>query len=139
MAVVLLGFLGVMTGIAVDVLFPTSYEFGDTLVLPAHSPHSASDLVRTTRDDHPGVLVIAHGARHIEFSATGSLGVTNRAMTLAKKAVIAANDGKVKTWFPDLTVRRPTVRYTLLGLLAGLGTALGFLVPPLSRGTANRA
>src|SRR5690242_16404946 len=94
MAVVLLGFLGLAAGFAFGVLFP-SYEVGDVIVLPAHSPYSASDLVRMTRGDHPGVLVTAH-RRVISFSATGSLRDADRAVTLANRAVIAANEGKVK-------------------------------------------
>jgi len=93
--------------------------------------------VTMTRDDHPGVFIVAHGGRFIDFSATGSLGDAVRVVTLANRAVMAANDGTVKTWFHGRTVRRPTVKYALLGLLAGLGAALGFLVPPKWRVTAS--
>lgn len=134
--VMLIGFLGLVVGGVFDVIFPSNYEVADALILPVHSPHSASDLVRMTRDDHPGVSVGAHG-RVIDFSATGSLGEAGRAVTLANRAVIEANDGKVKAWFHGLTGRRPTVKYTLLGFLAGLGAALGFLVPPKWRITAS--
>jgi hypothetical protein len=128
--------LGLVVGGVFDVLFPSNYEVADALMLPADSPHSASDLVTMTRDDHPGVLIVAHGGRFY-FSATGSLGDAVTAVTLANRAVIAANDGKVKTWFHGRTVRGPTVKYALLGLLAGLGAALGFLVPPKWRVTAS--
>ncbi len=136
-AVALLGFLGLVVGVVFDVVFPSSYEVADALVLPAHSPHSASDLVSMTRNDHPGVLVVAHGGRGIFFSATGSLGDADRAVTLANRAVIAANEGKVKAKVYGTAARRPTVRYGLPGLLAGLGAALGFLVPPRWRVTAT--
>jgi hypothetical protein len=134
--VVLLGFLGLTAGVTFDMFFPSSYEVDDALVLPAHSPHSAADLVSMTRDDHPGVLVVAHGAHHIEFSATGSLGDADRAVTLANRAVILANEGKVKARVYGAAIRQPGGRYALIGLLAGLGAALGFLVPPRWRVTA---
>jgi hypothetical protein len=60
-------------------------------------------------------------------------------VTLANRAVIAANDGKVKTWLHGRTVRRPTVKYGLLGLLAGLGAGLGIVVPPKRRVTTSPA
>lgn len=135
MVIVLLGFLGLTAGAAFGVLFPR-YEVDDALVLPAHSPHSASDLVIMTRDDHPGVLVTAHG-RAISFSATGSLGDADRAVTLANRAVIAANEGKVKARVYGSAGRQPLGRYALIGLLAGLGAALGFLVPPKWRMTVR--
>jgi len=80
--------------------------------------------------------MVAHGGRCIDFSAIGSLGDAVRAVTLANRAVIAANDGKVKTWFHGRTVRRPTVKYALRGLLAGLGAALGF--PRATQGAHDR-
>ena len=80
---------------------------------------------------------MANGGRSIDFSASGSLGDAGRALNLANRAVIEANDGKVKMWLDDLTTRRPTVRYGLFGLLAGLGAALGFLVPPKWRVIAS--
>jgi hypothetical protein len=134
--VMLLGIVGLVVGGAFDMVFPSNYVVADALILPAHSPHSASDLVRMTSGDHPGVFVDAHG-RAIDFSATGSLGDAGKAVTLANRAVVAANDGKVKTWFHGLTERAPTVKYALLGLLAGVGAALGFLVPPKWRVTAS--
>jgi hypothetical protein len=91
-----------------------------------------------TRDDHPGVLVVADGGRSISFSARGSLGDADRAVTLANRAVIAANDGKVKARVYGSAVRVPTGRYGLLGFLAGLGAGLGFLMPPRSRVTGAR-
>lgn len=137
MAVVLLGFLGLTAGVAFGVLFP-SYEIADALELPAHSPHSASDVVIMTQDDHPGVRVVAYGGRLIEFSATGSLRATERAVNLAIREVIAANNGKVKRrMFHGMTLQLPLSGYGLKGLLAGLGTALGFLVPPRSRVTTT--
>ena len=135
--VVPLAFVGLFAGFELDMFFPSNYNVGDALVLPAQSPHSASDLARMTRDDHPGVLVVA-GRRSISFSATGSLGDANRAVALANRAVIAANNGKIKTILHGTSVRVPSGRYVLLCLLAGLSAALGFLVPPRSRVTAVR-
>jgi hypothetical protein len=105
-----------------------------------------------TRDDHPGVRVVAYGGhcqgcqwlkRHIGFSATGSVSSRERAVRLAVREVIAANDGKGTTWDP-LVERVPRrghglSGYALTGLLAGLGAAVGFLVPPKSRVTAAPA
>ncbi len=132
MAVMLLGFLGLTAGVAVGVLFPR-YEVGDVLLLPAHSPHSASELVIMTQDGHPGVRVVAYFARHIDFSATGSLASAERAVNQASKKIIAANDGKVKRMSPGYAVQLGLAGYGLKGLLAGLGTALGFLMPSRSR------
>jgi hypothetical protein len=150
-AVVLLGLLGLTAGVAVGVLSsPAQAFYVETgLLLPAHSPHTASDLTRMTRDDHPGVRITAYGGRcqqcrwlkrHIDFSDTGSLRSTERAVHLAIREVIAANDGKGETWDP-VVWRVPRsghglVGYGLTGLLAGLGAAIGFLVPPKSRVTA---
>ena len=80
---------------------------------------------------------MANGGRSIDFSASGSLGDAGRALNLANRAVIAANEGKVKARVYGTAARRPTVRYGLLGLLAGLGAALGFLVPPKWRVIAS--
>ncbi len=139
MVVVLVGvplaFVSLVAGFELDRVFPSNYQVGDELVLPVDSPHSAAELVRMTRDDHPGVRVDS-AARSISFSATGSLGDADRAVTLANRAVIAANNGKVQTTLPDMPVRAPSGRYALLCLLAGLSAALGFLVPPKSRVTA---
>ena len=130
-AVLLLGFLGLIAGYAFGVFFPR-YDVEYAIRLPAHSPHSAWDLVRMTHGDHPGVRVVAFG-RNIDFSATGSLGSADRAVNLAARKVIAANGGKVRTSFIGNPGRLIPASYLLSGLLAGLGTALGFLVPPRAR------
>jgi hypothetical protein len=134
MIVVLLGYLCLAVDVTLNVPF-SGYEVGDALQLPANSPHSASDLVRMTRDDHPGVLVEAH-RRTISFSARGSLDDADRAVNLANRAVIAANDGKVKARVSGSAVPTPLGIDVLFGVLAGLSAALGFLVPPRSRVTA---
>ncbi len=36
--VMLLGFRGLVVGGVFDVVFPSNYELGDELILPAHSP-----------------------------------------------------------------------------------------------------
>jgi hypothetical protein len=153
--VVLLGCVGLTAGVVFGTLFPsydvTRYDVPAGLLLPANSPHSASELVIMTRDDHPGVRVIAYGGRcqgcrwlrrHIGFDATGSLGSTERAVHLAIREVIAVNDGKVDRTWPGEILRLPPRRYGLsgyglIGLLAGISAALGFLVPPRSRLTAR--
>ena len=83
------------------------------------------------------MLVTAH-RRVIFFSATGSLGDADRAVNLANKAVVAANEGKVKARELGSAARVPAARYALIGLLVGIGAALGFLVPPRSRVMAAR-
>ncbi len=129
--VVLLGFLGLIAGYAFGVLFPR-YDVEYVIQMPAHSPHSASDLVRMTRDEHPGVRVVAFRGG-VDFSASGSLGSADRAVSLAARKVIAANNGQVKRSFISNPGRLLPTSYLLRGLLAGLGTALGLLVPPRSR------
>jgi hypothetical protein len=160
MIVVLLGCVGLTAGLAFGTLLPSYRVIGQPvnvtagLLLPAHSPYSGSELEFMTRDDHPGVRVVAYGGhcrgcrwlkRHIGFSAFGSLGDAERAVHLAVREAIAANDGKVEqTWGGALRVPRSghnltghsLTGYVLFGLLAGLSAALGFLVPPRSRVTA---
>jgi hypothetical protein len=130
--VVPLAFVALVAGFELDTFFPSNYQVGDAVVLPANSPHSAADLVRMTRDDYPGVRV-DYAGRSISFSATGSLGDADKAVDRANRAVIAANNGKIKTMVHGMSVRVPSGRYALLCLLAGLSAALGFLVPPRSR------
>ena len=127
-AVVLLAFIGLAAGVAYSVLSP-SFAVGDTFVLPAHSPRSAMDLVVIARNGRPSVLVTSHG-RQISFSSTGSLGHADRAVEMANRAVLAANNGRIKAVLRYLPARLyKTSSDALIGLLAGLGTALGFLVP----------
>jgi hypothetical protein len=123
-------------GVAFAVLFPR-YEIGAGLVQPANSPHSAPELVIMTRDDHPGVIVDGRG-RFIEFSATsGSLSGRWRAVNQATRAVVAANNGNVKATHGFAAQLPLAGLYGLFGFLAGLGTALGFLLPLRSRVTAE--
>jgi len=127
-AVVLLVFLGLAAGVAFGTLFPR-YEVDYAIRLPVHSLHSAPDLVRMTRDDHPGVRVVAFRGGGVDFSATGSLGSADTAVNLAARDVIAANDGKVKRSFISNPARTPALAfYGLIGLLVGLGMALAFLL-----------
>ena len=136
--VVPLAFVGLVAGFELDRFFPSNYQVGDELWLPVDSPHSAVDLVRMTRDDHPGVRV-DYAGRSIYFSATGSLVDADKAVYLANRAVIAANNGKVQTWMPNMPGRVPSGKYAPLCLLAELSAALGFLVPPRSRLTTRHA
>jgi hypothetical protein len=64
-AVVLLGLLGLTAGVAFGVFSSPAPAFHveTGLLLPAHSPHTASDLTLMTRDNHPGVRVVAYGGR----------------------------------------------------------------------------
>ena len=105
-------------------------------MLPAHSPHSAAHLVRITRGDHPGMRVDAY-RRSISFSATGSVRSAWRAVNQATREVIALNHGKVGHPEGGFAVRQSLFGYGMFGFLAGLGTALGFLMPPRSRATAT--
>jgi len=70
--VVLLGFVGLTAGVTYGMLF-RSHEIGETLMLTADSPHSATDLVTITRDYHPGVRAVAHGSRVIDLAVARSL------------------------------------------------------------------
>ena len=59
-------------------------------------------------------------------------------MSAAIREVIALNDGKHKRTEPGLAKRQQNgAAYGLFGFFAGLGTALGFLMPPRSRRTAT--
>jgi len=131
---VLLVFLGPVIGLRVDMFFPSNVYVADELVLPAASPHSASELARMTRADHQDVRVDAYKGS-LSFSATGSPDDAYRAVNLANKAVIVANNGKIKARIFGTTPRVPSGRYALIGLLAGIGAAIGFLVPPKRRVT----
>ena len=88
-----------------------------------------------TRDQHPGVRVVAFRG-DVDFSATGNLGSADRAVNLAARKVISANDGKIKRNLVSNPGQTIPASYLVRGLLAGLGAALGFLVPPRSRVTA---
>lgn len=134
--IALFAFSGLTAGVAVAVFLPR-YDVGAGLMLPAHSPYSAAYLVRMTRGDNPGVRIDAY-RRSIGFSATGTLSGADRAVGAAIRQVIALNDGKYKRTEPGLAMRQQNEGvYGLFGFLAGLGTALGFLMPPRSRVTAT--
>jgi hypothetical protein len=141
-AVVLLGFLGFVVAIAYGMLFPSYHLNGfyvsAGLLLPADSPFKASDLMLMTRDEHPGVRIVAYDDLHIGFFAAGNLGNAETAVHLAVREVIAANDGEAERTWDALVFRRPPARNGLSGdglkgFLAGLGIALGSFIPPRSR------
>lgn len=69
------------------------YYFEQGIVLPPGS--DARHLVAMMRGQHPGVRVIARAPRFIVISATGSIRA-GRAVTEARREVVALNDGKVK-------------------------------------------
>jgi hypothetical protein len=135
-AVVLLGFFGLVAGVAFGLVFPR-YQVDYGLLLPANSPHTAPDLVRITRGDLPGVSVTAPSQRIISFSATGSIRSTDRAVNLASKEVIAANDGKIQRGMISNPGQVPPDIDGLKGFLVGLVAALIFLVPPWQRIAAS--
>ena len=141
MVVVLLGFLGLVVGSRVTSLGGPSYNASGQMSLPAHSRESAADLVAMVKGLHPGVRVIAAGDRTIYVSANGSLAGSANAVGAAVRELIGHADGRVSflgTGGHALirTALGNPVHYGVVGLLAGLGVALGFLVPPRSRMTA---
>jgi hypothetical protein len=138
-----LALVGLVAGIAITGLGGLRVEIGSTLYLPAHnSPHTSSELVAMTRGHHPGAQVWAHG-RGITIHASGSFAGAEHAMRVAYGEIVASNDRKFKSYYPDFADQ---VGFTwgnrfhngLLGLLAGTGAALGLLVPSRSRVTALR-
>jgi hypothetical protein len=151
------------TSLGVTVVMPpkSSYTF------PVRF-RSAPDLVRLFRGDHPGVREVAHGERVIELSPTG-LSPSDRwlvcmidrrhcndytahwlAMRKVVQGPLLGNGGRPYkvTWhgappvgFSSAATSAgfPWGDYVLIGLLAGLSAALGFLVPPKSRLASGRA
>jgi hypothetical protein len=130
-----LAFVGLVAGIAITGLGGLRVEIGSTLYLPAHdSPHTSSELVAMIRGHHPGAQVWAHG-RGITIEASGSFADAEHAMRLAYGELVANNDRKFKSYYPDFADQvgftwGNRFRNGLLGLLAGISVALGFLVPP---------
>jgi hypothetical protein len=95
------------------------------------------------RGQHPGARVTAAGSRSIYVSANGSLTGSANAVGAAVRELIGHADGRVSYMgtgghaLVRTSLGNP-VHYGAVGLLAGLGAALGFLVPPRSRVTAVR-
>jgi len=106
------------------------YYFEQGIVLPAGS--DARHLVAMMRGKHPGVQVVARAPRIILISATGSSHAW-RAVTKARREVVALNDGKVKRVGYGGFARDLAGNPMEYGLLAGLGTGLGLVVPPRRR------
>ena len=152
MVVVLLGCVGLTAGLAYGTLFSSNEigAIGATIVVPAESSYtfpsrysSAPDLVRIMRGLHGGVRVVAHGDRVLELSANGSLSDAKKAAGLrpvslryAVNMVLLGVGRMPKVIWHGTAGRLPLGGYVLVGLLAGLSAALGFLVPPTSRATA---
>lgn len=138
--IVLLGTLGFSVGYVSTWLGGHRYYIGTVLWLPRHSAHSPAELVAMTSGRHPGAQVRASGGNMISIEATGTILSADHAMRVAYKEVVAANDSKFQflpyyAHFADqseLTWGNPMHR-GLVGLLAGISVALGFLVPPRSR------
>ena len=158
--VVLLGLVGLTAGIVYAALFPPSYGATIVLPAESSYTFpsryvSAPGLVTSirARHEHPGVRLVAHGERVIELS-TGSLSDRDRAVvcafwnerhrpsvcdddtahrlalhdTVMTVRLSEAPGRKFKVMWHGLADRYP---YGLLGLLAGLSAALGFLPPRL--------
>jgi hypothetical protein len=139
--VALLGLAGMGGGVAVTGLAGQRYLRNVEIVLPPGT--NGNHVVALTSGEHPGVRVYAM-KNFVWAGATGSLDGTADAVGAAVREVIANNHGKVKAVMRSfgLPQRRPLgnlVHYGLLGLLAGLSAAFGFLVPSSSRVTAMSA
>ena len=138
--IALLGTLGLAVGYTSTWLGGHRYSIGTVLWLPRHSAHSPAELVAMTSGRHPGAQVRASGGNMISIEATGTILGADEAMRVAYKEVVAANDRKFQflpyyAHFADqlqLTWGDPVHR-GLVGLLAGISVALGFLVPPRPR------
>jgi hypothetical protein len=138
MVVVLLGFVGMVVGVMVTPLGGPSYNASGEIWLSAHSWQSASDLVAMVKGQHPGVRVIPAGSRTIYVSVNGSLNGSAKAYGAAVRELLGHAQGKVDAMgrVGHALIRTPLgnrVHYGLVGLLAGLSAALGFLIPPRSR------
>ena len=139
MVVVLLGFVGLVVGVMVTPLGGPSYNASGEIWLPAHSRESATDLVAMVKGQHPGVRVIPAGSRTIYVSVNGSLNGSANAYAAAVRELLGHVHGKVVDAMGrtgHALIRTPLgnpVHYGAVGLLAGLGAAIGFLVPPRSR------
>jgi hypothetical protein len=136
----LLGLVGLVIGVAVTGPAGARYQRTAEVVLRPNS--DPSHVVAMTAGEHPGVRVFAHGGRFITITATGG---AERAFNGVSAAIIEISqqaDGKVMSVMSHLETPqwRPPgnrVNYGLVGLLAGLSAALGFVVPPRSRVTAR--
>src|SRR5262245_60111221 len=139
MVVVLLGCIGLTAGVAVTGMGGQRYVKTAEILLRPNS--DASHIVAMTKSQHPGVRVFAHsnGRRPtITVSATGSPEGAFNAVSTATTQVIRQADGHFKSALSSFETiqQRPLgnpVHYGMVGLLAGLSAALGFLVPPRSR------
>ncbi len=94
----------------------------------------ARHLVALMRGHHPGVQVVARAPRSIVISAAGSFRA-GWLVTTAGRDVVALNDGRAKRSVAGLG-RGLAGNPVAYGLLAGLGTGLGFVVPPRRRAPA---
>jgi hypothetical protein len=138
--IALLGILGFGAGYASTWLGGHRYYMGTLLWLPRHSAHKPAQIVAMTSGRHPGAQVRASGANKISIEASGTVLAVDNAMRVAYKEVVAANDGKFQflSYYPHfadqwgLAWGHP-VRRGLIGLLAGISVALGFLFPARSR------
>jgi hypothetical protein len=135
-AVVLLGIVGLVVGIAVTYSGGYRYMVVSTLVLPdRNSPHSPAELVAMTWGHHPGAHLMPLARRNsVRMIAKGTFDGAEHAIFRAYTELVASNDHKFKSFFPSYggAWREGLFRrnYGFLGLLAGLSVGLGFLVPP---------
>ncbi len=133
--VLCLAVLGLVAGYASTWLGGHSYYIGSGLWLPRHSQHSPSQLVAMTAGRHPGAEVRAVGGNKISVVATGSLEAAEAAVAAGYRAVLVANGGEFQFLPYDYVVDQQglvwgdPVHRGLVGLLAGISVALGFLVP----------
>ncbi len=140
MIVALLGLAGLALGVAATALGGPRYNASDEMWLPADSRVSATDLVAMVRDQHPGVRVIPAGSRVIYVSANGSLAGSANAVGAAVRELMGHTDSNVSVMGRAghaliRTTLGNRVHYGAVGLLAGIGAAVGLLVPPRSRVT----
>ena len=148
--VVLLGVLGIFAGVVYAYLFRPSYEVGEAIrFVPAHvCGHQKSSLVlcapasstvrhlaAVTESQHRRVqIIVARGGHSVDISATGSIPGADRAVRSAARDLVA-HIGEVRYLY-GVSLRflslGNAISFSMLGLLAGLSAALGFLVPPRS-------
>lgn len=112
------------------------YYFAQVVRLPPGS--DAHLLVTQMMGKHPGVQVVisalpVRASRKILISATGSIH-KGLAVTKTGREIIALNDGRGnRLVYPGLAGTELAGNALEYGLLAGVGTALGLIVPPRRR------
>jgi hypothetical protein len=131
------------TGVVYAYLFKPSYEISEAIrFVPTGVCGCVPDgytlrrLAAMTQSQHPGVqITVARNLPSVYISATGSIPGADRAVRSAARDLIAPSTSAGPSTSRGCPPRLPWAMRSLWldRLLAGLGAALGFLVPPRAR------